>query len=359
MVSTIETKKATLVHKAAALAGQLFDLADQAAANRFIAQFYEHVPPADVAERTPRDLYGAALSLWRFGERRRPGQAKIRVHNPDPAADGWSSPHTIVEIVNDDMPFLVDSVTGAINASNRVVHLIIHPILMVARGPDWAAVRHPGAGRCRDARILDANRDHIRSGSSGPRPVDPSLVGCPRRRPRRGDRLAADAAGLARGRSRIVGAATAGSHCRTRRSSRFSALARRRQLYVSRLPRIFFRWRSSTRIRAARYSARRGPPGLRGSSGSRLIAPRSSGFCPPPRTAGHHQIKPPRDGSPDRSHGCDRSAALRRKRRRHRRSRLPRLLYVPSLQPQFPLDPAAAAQGPQDRRALRSVAGEP
>jgi glutamate dehydrogenase len=136
MVSTIETKKATLVHKAAALAGQLFDPADQATADRFIAQFYEHVPPADVAERTPRNLYGAALSLWRLGERRRPGQAKIRVHNPDPAADGWSSPHTIVEIVNDDMPFLVDSVTGAINASNRVVHLIIHPILMVARGPD-------------------------------------------------------------------------------------------------------------------------------------------------------------------------------------------------------------------------------
>jgi len=153
MVSTIEAKKATLVHKAAALAGQLFDPADQAAADRFIAQFYEHVPPADVAERTPRNLYGAALSLWRFGERRRPGQAKIRVHNPDPAADSWSSPHTIVEIVNDDMPFLVDSITGAINASNRVVHLIIHPILTVARGPDGrlSDILEPGAAGTRES----------------------------------------------------------------------------------------------------------------------------------------------------------------------------------------------------------------
>ena len=75
MASTIEVKKATLVHKAAAYAGQLFDPADQATANRFIKQFYEHVPPADVAERTPRNLYGAALSLWRFGERRRKGHA--------------------------------------------------------------------------------------------------------------------------------------------------------------------------------------------------------------------------------------------------------------------------------------------
>jgi glutamate dehydrogenase len=153
MASTIETKKATLVHKAAALAAQLFDPADQATAERFIAQFYEHVPPSDVAERTPRNLYGAALSLWRFGERRRPSQAKIRVHNPDPAVDGWSSPHTIVEIVNDDMPFLVDSVTGAINASNRVVHLIIHPILTAARDPDGRLcdVLEPGAAGTRES----------------------------------------------------------------------------------------------------------------------------------------------------------------------------------------------------------------
>ena len=191
MVSTIDTKKATLVHKAAALAGQLFDPADQATANQFIAQFYEHVPPADVAERTPRNLYGAALSLWRFGERRRPGQAKIRVHNPDPAADGWSSPHTIVEIVNDDMPFLVDSVTGAINASNRVVHLIIHPILTVARGPDGRLSEVLEPGRRRHVRILDANRDHVQSGSRGPRPVNANIVGCPRRRPSGGHRLAA------------------------------------------------------------------------------------------------------------------------------------------------------------------------
>ncbi|HYZ41360.1 MAG TPA: NAD-glutamate dehydrogenase, partial [Stellaceae bacterium] len=135
MTTAIEAKKAALVRKASALAGELFDAAKQATAERFVAAFYEHVPPTDVAERTPRNLYGAALSLRRFAERRRPGQAKVRVHNPDPLKDGWSSPHTIVEIVNDDMPFLVDSVAGAINASNRVVHLIIHPMFTVERGP--------------------------------------------------------------------------------------------------------------------------------------------------------------------------------------------------------------------------------
>src|SRR5271170_6340492 len=130
-----EAKKETLVRKAVALAKEVLDPADYATAERVIGAYYEHVPPADITERSPRDLSGAALSLWHFAERRRPGQAKIRVYNPEIAADGWSSAHTIVEIVNDDMPFLVDSVTGAITAGDRVVHLVVHPILTVERLP--------------------------------------------------------------------------------------------------------------------------------------------------------------------------------------------------------------------------------
>src|SRR5437773_1135330 len=127
--ATIRAKPLSPVAKAAALAREIVDLADQATAERVLGKFYEHVPPGDIVGRNPRDLCGAALSLWRFAERRRPGQAKIRVHNPDPLADGWSSPHTIVEIVNDDMPFLVDSISLAISGSGRVVHLVIHPIM--------------------------------------------------------------------------------------------------------------------------------------------------------------------------------------------------------------------------------------
>src|SRR5271169_5195796 len=128
-----EAKKAKLVGKAVAFAREALDPADHAAAERVIGAYYEHAPPADVVGRSPRDLSGAALSLWHFAERRRSGQAKIRVYNPEIADDGWSSAHTIVEIVNDDMPFLVDSVTGAINAGDRVVHLVVHPILTVDR----------------------------------------------------------------------------------------------------------------------------------------------------------------------------------------------------------------------------------
>jgi len=60
-------------------------------------------------------------------------QPKIRVFNPTVAEDGFVSDHTVVQIVNDNMPFLVDSVTMAINRSGRTAHWIVHPLMSVAR----------------------------------------------------------------------------------------------------------------------------------------------------------------------------------------------------------------------------------
>ena len=88
VVGVIEAKKEALLEKARAIAAGLLEADRRAAAERFITAFYEHVPPADVGERGPRDLCGAALSLWHFGDRRRPSHAKVRVYNPDRAADG-------------------------------------------------------------------------------------------------------------------------------------------------------------------------------------------------------------------------------------------------------------------------------
>src|ERR1700745_1199893 len=83
---------------------------------RFLAQFYDHVAADDLVGRAADDLYGAALSLWQFAQERARGKAKRRAFNPRTETDGWTAHHTIVEIVNDDMPFLVDSVSMALQA---------------------------------------------------------------------------------------------------------------------------------------------------------------------------------------------------------------------------------------------------
>src|SRR5262247_4281240 len=81
----------------------------------FVRAYYRQVDPEDLGERAPADLYGAALSHWNFARRREPATARVRVFNPAVQEHGWQSTHTIVEIVNDDMPFLVDSVTMELN----------------------------------------------------------------------------------------------------------------------------------------------------------------------------------------------------------------------------------------------------
>ncbi|HEY5310537.1 MAG TPA: NAD-glutamate dehydrogenase, partial [Casimicrobiaceae bacterium] len=54
---------------------------------------------------------------------------------------GWQSTHTIIEIVNDDMPFLVDSVTMEVNRHGLTLHLIIHPLVPVERELDGTLAR--------------------------------------------------------------------------------------------------------------------------------------------------------------------------------------------------------------------------
>jgi glutamate dehydrogenase len=106
----------------------------------FILRYYGQVDPEDLADRAPADLYGAALSHWNFARHRDPAHARVRVFNPSVEEHGWQSTHTIIEIVNDDMPFLVDSVTMEVNRHGLTLHLIIHPIVAVVRDADGILV---------------------------------------------------------------------------------------------------------------------------------------------------------------------------------------------------------------------------
>ena len=99
---------------------------------------YGAVAAEDLLERSVPDLYGAAVALWSFGARRTPGESKVRVYTPRLEEHGWQSTHTVVEIVHDDMPFLVDSVSMELTRLGSGVHLIIHPVLRVRRDGDGA-----------------------------------------------------------------------------------------------------------------------------------------------------------------------------------------------------------------------------
>ncbi len=109
-----------------------------------IMAFFEHFYQSLVPSVSPSDyisyitdnyenIYGAVIDYWRFAREKQASESKVRVFNPQFQQDGWQSPHTIVSILIQDMPFLVDSIRMALNRQGLTVHLIISPIMQVHR----------------------------------------------------------------------------------------------------------------------------------------------------------------------------------------------------------------------------------
>lgn len=115
-----------LIERAAANAPELADL---------IRLFYRHVPAEEVNDDDPVDLVGAVRSNYQLAESRVPGRAAVRILNPTRATDGWQCPVTVVQVVTDDMPYLVDSVASELTRGGVQVQRVVHPIVVVRRDP--------------------------------------------------------------------------------------------------------------------------------------------------------------------------------------------------------------------------------
>lgn len=102
-------------------------------ATRYVKQYFRRVPIDDLASEAPQTLAAIVISQLEFLKQRNPGERLIRVFNPTLDSEGWDSPHTIIEMVNDDMPFLVDTASLTLSEMEMGVHLIIHPVIHVGR----------------------------------------------------------------------------------------------------------------------------------------------------------------------------------------------------------------------------------
>ncbi len=100
----------------------------------FVQAYFDSADPFEIAARDPSTLFAIANAHWRLLEAARASDCgRIRVFNPTLAEDGFVSDHTVIQIVHTDMPFLVDSVTMAVNRSGRTAHWIVHPLMAVTR----------------------------------------------------------------------------------------------------------------------------------------------------------------------------------------------------------------------------------
>jgi len=127
------TSKQKLIERLEDLVREKFPADRSEPAIGFVRRYYARVRMELLESRELLDLYGAALAHLGLARLRRPGEALVRVYNPTLEQDGWECPHTVAEIVVEDMPFLVDSAHMAVNRCDLQVLRIIHPVMQMRR----------------------------------------------------------------------------------------------------------------------------------------------------------------------------------------------------------------------------------
>ncbi len=102
-------------------------------ATAFAAAFYKRMGDDEVVLHEPDGWAALATDFLAFLGKRKRGTASVRLFNPTLASHGWETQHTVLQIANDDMPFLVDSVTMALADLGVGVHVLGHPVLALER----------------------------------------------------------------------------------------------------------------------------------------------------------------------------------------------------------------------------------
>ena len=97
---------------------------------------YEGVPLGDLRLAGDEGLIGPIRSVLGLIQTHTPSDISIRVFNPQDDDAEWGGERTVFEVLSDDMPFLVDSVTAELDRRDLTIHLALHPQLSVRRDDD-------------------------------------------------------------------------------------------------------------------------------------------------------------------------------------------------------------------------------
>ena len=114
-------------------AAKLLRDAKSDAPDGFVALIFGRAAPEDLVRYDAAELAALASSASAFFTMRKPGSAKIRFESPDASLGDHLKTISVIEIVNDDMPFLVDSVMGELNECGLDIRLVAHPIVATER----------------------------------------------------------------------------------------------------------------------------------------------------------------------------------------------------------------------------------
>ncbi len=105
----------------------------KAGLEEFTEEFYKFVPAEDLSRYKTEELCSIVLNAFEFFKERKKGGPKIKIFNPTMEKDGWTSDYTIIEMINDDKPFIVDSIIEELTRHDLKIYLLSHPVIHAVR----------------------------------------------------------------------------------------------------------------------------------------------------------------------------------------------------------------------------------
>ena len=133
MSTQAENRKSALLVEIEILIAAKVPAAQLEQAKLFVAKYCNGVDAEDFVARDAAEWAALSLSHLAFGSEFQRGAPKMRIFTPGAAENGWDAASTVIEFVNDDMPFLVDSIAMEINRQGIAMELILHPLFDATR----------------------------------------------------------------------------------------------------------------------------------------------------------------------------------------------------------------------------------
>lgn len=112
----------------------------------FTMKLFERAVAEDILTYSAQELALLVDTSWASLKRRAPGMPNVRVENISGHGQGLDTV-TIVEILNDNMPFLLDSVMAEISEAGYDIRFVVHPIVTLTRADDGALKQFDGNGQ--------------------------------------------------------------------------------------------------------------------------------------------------------------------------------------------------------------------
>ena len=132
-MTLLRNSSSVILKNVAKLISEKLPVERQQLVEEFASRLFENMAIEDLEKRIDVDLYGAALSLFNAFNEAHQEQLFIKVFNPQQGTDSWQSENTVIQIVVNDLPFLVDSIRMALNRLEITSHLMLHTPVKVNR----------------------------------------------------------------------------------------------------------------------------------------------------------------------------------------------------------------------------------